>query len=63
MNQNHAEDVAAASAALLWNILPDIVKLPACEGYARLQEHLEACIFAYRESLSGFGLPPEPSDN
>jgi hypothetical protein len=58
-----ADDVAAASAALLFNLLPEIVKLPAPEAYARLQSHIHAALLAYAESLEGWGFPPEPSVN
>ena len=58
-----AEDVAAASAACLFNTLPEIMKLPAPEVYARLQDHIHTAILAYREGLNHWGFPPEPSNN
>lgn len=58
-----AEDVAAASAACLFNTLPEIMKLSAPEAYARLQEHIHTAILAYADGLINWGFPPEPSDN
>ena len=56
-----ADDVAAASAAYLFNVLPEILKLPASERYARLAVHFEACLCAYKDGLAGW--VPEPSKN
>ena len=58
-----AKDVAAASAAYLFNILPEIMKLPAPEAYARLQAHIHTAILVYADGLNNWGFPPEPSDN
>lgn len=57
------EDVAAASAAYLFNMLPEIVKLAAPEAYAQLQTHIHSALIAYAESLNNWGFPPEPSVN
>jgi hypothetical protein len=56
------EDVCAASAAHLFNCLGEITKLPACEQFARLQEHFSTAFLAYQEGLTGW-LAPEPSRN
>jgi hypothetical protein len=49
-----AADVASASAALLHNLLPQIVTLPASEQYERLRLHIEAAFIAYREARVGW---------
>ncbi len=56
------EDVSAASAAYLWNILPEIAKLPSVEGFERLCEHFRTAFLAYFDGLEGWRLP-EFSDN
>jgi hypothetical protein len=55
------EDVCAASAAYLFNVLPELVKLPAPEQFKRLAAHFEAALLAYRDGMSGW--IPEPSPN
>ncbi len=63
MNDSHlAEDVCAASAAYLFNLLPELVKLPATEQFERLAAHFEAAITAYVDGLAGW-IIPEPSKN
>jgi hypothetical protein len=57
-----AEDVSAASAAYLWNVLPDIATLSATEGFERLADHFRTAFLAYFDGLEGWGLP-EPSEN
>lgn len=57
-----AGDVAAASAAYLFNVLPEILKLPASEQYERLRLHIEAAFLAYRDAQDGW-VPPPFSDN
>jgi hypothetical protein len=54
-------DVAAASAALMFNALSEIVKLPASEQYERLRLYIEAALIAHREAQEGWLL--EPSEN
>jgi hypothetical protein len=56
------DDVAAASAAYLWNILPEIAKLPCVEGFERLAEHFRTAFLAYFDGRCGWGLPA-PSSN
>jgi hypothetical protein len=57
------EKVCAAKAAYLWNILPELIKLPCVEGYERLRAHLEGMLAACHEAMVNWGLPPEPSEN
>jgi hypothetical protein len=56
-----ADDVAAASAAYLFNVLPSIVALPPPEAFERLKGHFEAALAAYADGTDGW--IPEPSDN
>ena len=58
-----ADDVAAASAACLFNTLAEILKLSAPDAYARLQAHIHTAILAYADSRNNWGFPPEASDN
>jgi hypothetical protein len=55
------EDVSAASATYLWNLLPEIAALPACEGFERLRDVFRTAFLAYFDALDGW--IPEPSDN
>jgi len=50
------EDVSAASAAYLWNILPEIAKLPSAEGFERLCEHFRTAFIAYFDGREGWEL-------
>ena len=63
MNQRHAEDVAAASAAYAFNVLPEISNLPATEFYRRLSELFLTAILAYCECQHSWAIPPMPSKN
>jgi hypothetical protein len=56
------EDIACASAADLWNNLPQIAKLPCVEGFERIADYFRTAFLAYFDSLDGWGLP-EPSKN
>ena len=56
-------DVAAASAALLVNLWPDLVKLPAKDRFRRCREIIESSIYAYCELVGGRVFLPEPSLN
>jgi hypothetical protein len=58
-------DVASASAALLFNVLPSIRELPAPEQYDRLALFIEDSISAYLEAKEGWPASrvPEPSVN
>jgi hypothetical protein len=47
MNDNTLADVTAASAAYLYNCLPEILKLTPSEQYERLRLHFEAALAAY----------------
>jgi hypothetical protein len=62
MNASLASDVAAASAAYLFNCLPELTKLPASECFQRLEAHIHTSIIAYLEGLRNWGVP-EPSKN
>lgn len=55
------DDISHASAALVWNTLPEIGKLPCVEGFERLADHFRAAFMAYFDSRQGWLL--EPSDN
>lgn len=61
--EEHAEDVAAASAAYAWNLIADIAKLPPPEGFKRLYDLFHTALVAFVECQSGWGLGPEPSVN
>jgi hypothetical protein len=54
-----AEDVAAASAAYLWDVWPEIAKAPPEEAIRRLALHFGTAIRAYLEGLENWGFPPE----
>jgi hypothetical protein len=59
VNDNTLADVAAASAAYLYNCLPEILKLTPSEQYERLRVHIETALIAFvafRQELT-------PSDN
>jgi hypothetical protein len=58
----HAEDIAAAAAAYLWNVLPFIMKLSAPEAFDRLKTHFEVAITAYTKGTERWELPV-PSEN
>lgn len=62
MPENHVEEVAAASAAYLYNALPSLVRLPPPELYRRLESYFVACLIAYRDTRTGWAIP-DPSDN
>lgn len=49
MPTNLISDVAEMSAAFLFNLLPDLMTLPAGERHQALVRHFEACLAAYRE--------------
>lgn len=57
---NTIRDVTEMSAAFLFNLLPDLMKLDACDRYAALVKHFEACLAAYRDCQQW---QPEPSEN
>jgi hypothetical protein len=59
---NLAEDVCAASAAYVVDVLPELMKLPPAEQFARLAAYFEAALMAYRDGLAGW-IAPEPSKN
>ena len=62
-----AEDVAAASAAYLFNVLPGITALPAPEAFERLKLHFETAIMTYQrmaaEGAHACTRLPQPSQN
>ena len=53
MEPDLVDDVSAASAAYLFNLLPALVKRPASEQYESLAAHFEAALMAYRDALAG----------
>jgi hypothetical protein len=62
------EDVSRASAALVWNILSELAKLPATEGFERLADYFRTALRAYFDGLEGWrteeeSVIPEPSLN
>jgi hypothetical protein len=61
MPEQLIEDVCAASAAYLFNVLPEIAKLPAKEQFERLAVHFEAALLAYKDGMRGWNEIPEPS--
>jgi len=61
MTPDLMEDVISASAVYLFNVLPEIVKLPAGEQFKRLSVHFEAALMAYKDGLAGW--VSEPSNN
>jgi hypothetical protein len=65
MNQNHAYDVAAASAAYALDVLQEIAALPAGEAYLRLHDLFHTAILAYTNACQGWEAEriPEPSTN
>ena len=60
--RGHREDVAFASAALLFNLIPQILQLQPAEQYRRLVDHMLGCLAAYDDVPDEFPLP-DPSDN
>jgi hypothetical protein len=60
-NQELIEDVCAASAAYLVNVMPALAGLETCELFKRLVTHFEAALRAYRDGLRSN--IPEPSEN
>ncbi|HEV3439905.1 MAG TPA: hypothetical protein VG122_21235 [Gemmata sp.] len=63
LNETHAEDVAAASAAYAWNLVEDIARLPPPEGFKRLYDLFHTALLAYAECQNGWGRGPPPSDS
>ena len=60
-----AQDVSAASAAYLVNLLPGLAEAPMEEAFDRLRLSFEAAIAAYRFNARRLRRRhcPEPSDN
>lgn len=54
-----AADVAAASAAYLWDVLPEILKTAPEEAVRRLALHFETAIRACFEGRENWGFPPD----
>ena len=59
---DHINDVAASSAAYLYNLLPELMKLSDQERFARLELHFRANIQAFLDCALPLRLP-EPSAN
>lgn len=57
-----AEAVSEASAAILFNVLPALIKLPASECHERLRVHFATALSAYHQGLRGWDFPT-PSRN
>ncbi len=53
LRQRIVDDVAAASAAHLYNVLPEIAKLSPPEQYRRLKAHFETALLAYANAVDG----------
>jgi hypothetical protein len=51
-----AENVAAASASVLYHLVPEMVKREPQEVYGKLKDHISTAIRAYCDSLQGWGL-------
>jgi len=60
--EHFAEDVAAASASVLCNLLPDFLNRKPQEIYQTLKAHVGTAIRAYCDSLQAWGLKP-PLEN
>jgi hypothetical protein len=54
-----AEDVAAASAAYLWGVLPEILKTAPEEAVRRLAQHFETAIRAYLDGRENWDFLPD----
>ncbi len=62
MNQRSSElieDISAASAAYLWNILPEIAALPGSEGFERLCDVFRTAFIVYFDARNE--RVPEPA--
>ena len=53
-----AGDVAAASAAYLWDVLPEILKTAPEDAVRWLALHFETAIRAYLDGRENWGFPP-----
>lgn len=60
MQTSLIQDVCEIGAAFLFNLLPDLMTLPASERHQALVRHFEACIAAYRDCQQW---QTEPSKN
>jgi len=56
-------DVASASAAMLFNYLPDWKDLSDAEFFSKIQNHIENAIVAWEECQGGWRHPIDPSIN
>ena len=56
-------DIGAASAAYLWDVLPEIVSAGRDEAFHRLAVHFETAIRAYFEALENWGFPPATQES
>ena len=63
MNHQLAEDVAAASAAYAFNVLQEIMALPAPEAYQRLFELFRVAILAFEDGQSSWFAAPGLSES
>ena len=63
LNETHAEDVSAASAAYALGLVAEIASLPSPESLERLYQLFYTALLAYAECQTGWGLGPEPSEN
>ena len=63
LNKTNAEDVAAASAAYTYHLLPEMAKMGTWEGFRTLYGLFHTAIVAYVESQSDRAPKQEPSQN
>jgi hypothetical protein len=61
-DEHRAEDVSAASAAYIWDVLPEIMSSESGEGFQRLAIYVHTAIKAYFGDEEYF-VVPEPSRN
>ena len=57
-----ADDVAAASASVLFHLWPEIIHQGPQDVYDRLKDHLNAAIRAYCDGLQGWEPASEKHD-
>jgi hypothetical protein len=62
-DRQRVEDCCAASAAELFNLLPDLMALSEKERYQRLVLYLATTVLAVRDALRGWYSALAPSDN
>jgi hypothetical protein len=58
-----ADDVAAASASVLFDLLPEINKLSPSEAFERVATIFGTAIMAYFDAYENWGFPTNPGEN